>query len=123
MTIRLSSNREEKIKALISKAIYSEKRTIRFVSSLLGSLISALPAIPMGRLYSRNIETQKNAELAKNGGNYEALMKISNEMKDELLWWSSHLNAERNINTPSRHETVEFMTDASKSGNFQLSKN
>ena len=61
--------------------------SIREVAQVIGLLVSSLPAVQYGPLFYRNLEIDKNDALRKNKGNFEALMQISPESREDLSWW------------------------------------
>lgn len=89
--------------------------SIREVAQTIGLLVSSLPAVHYRPLFHRNIEIDKNEALYKNKGNYEALIKLSPEPRQDLSWWVSnlpHAYKQIDISNPD----VEITTDASKLG-------
>ena len=72
----------------ISKFLSSPAPTILQLSSIIGSVISLFPAIPLGRLHCRELEREKISSLRKAGGNLDVKINSLNEfVKDELNWW------------------------------------
>ena len=90
--------------------------TISQLSSIVGSVISLFPAIPLGRLHYRVLEREKISLLRKAGGNFDVKINLLNEfVKDELNWWLESIpKAMADILLPE----VDFIinTDASESG-------
>ena len=89
---------------------------IRQLSSIVGSVISLFPAIPLGRLHYRVLEREKMSLLRKAGGNFDVKINSLNEfVKDELNWWLESIpKAMADMLLPE----VDFIinTDASESG-------
>ena len=93
MTISLTEDKKEKLVTKIDKVLTNTRPTIRSVASVIGSIISYLPAIQYGQLFYREIEKEKIVALKQSQGNFEATMALSNTARDQLLWWKdrSHL--------------------------------
>ena len=75
------------------------------LSSIVGSVISLFPAIPLGRLHYRVLEREKISLLRKAGGNFDVKINSLNEfVKDELNWWLESIpKAMADILLPVRH--------------------
>ena len=100
---------------LCLQALRGNTLTIQFVASVIGTLISAFPGVEFGRLHYRNLERDKVKALARNNGNYRALMRLFEAAKQELQWWTTHvMHASRRL----RHPVISyiFQTDASDLG-------
>ena len=65
--------------------------TIRFLSKLIGNLVAAFPAVTLGPFYYRALETDKANALQQSSGNYDASVRLSNEVKRELCWWITNI--------------------------------
>ena len=82
---------------------------------MIGLIVSSLPAVQYGPLFYRNIEIDKNEALHKNKGNFEALMQLSPESREDLSWWVRTLpQAYKQIDLSN--PDIEVTTDASKIG-------
>ena len=49
--------------------------------------IREVAQVQYGPLFYRNLEIDKNEALHKNKGNFEALMQLSPESREDLSWW------------------------------------
>ena len=68
-----------------------------------------------GKLFYRNLERQKIKALAKNNGNFDSNLIVSNDIKVELNWWINNLKTQkRDIYKPPI--TCTITSDASESG-------
>ena len=115
MIVKLPLEKKVKLRDLCLQALRGNTLTIQFVASVIGTLISALPGVEFGRLHYRNLERDKINALARNNGNYRALMRLSETAKQELQWWTTHvMHASRRL----RHPVISyiFQTDASDLG-------
>jgi hypothetical protein len=94
-----------------------EKISIKIIelAELLGTLVSACPAVPYGPLYTRTLEYDKSSALMLHHGNFEASMTISQEGSEDLDWWITNLpTAAMPIET--RRYEFQLTTDASLTG-------
>ena len=67
----------------------------------------------MGLYFTKNIDIDKNEALHKNKGNFEALMQLSPESREDLSWWVRTLpQAYKQIDLSN--PDIEVTTDASK---------
>ena len=115
MTVYLPDDKKEKIKSLCSRLYEQEIATIRFVSKVLGTLISSFSAVEQGKLHYRNVEIAKIEALRTKKGNFNATMSISPSMQADLAWWMNHIDVqERTIVKPQ--PTITITTDSSMLG-------
>ena len=92
MTISLTQEKRDKLYSLISKLLTVDVIQIRTVASVLGKIISSLPASSFGALYYRNLETNKIDALKKSRGNFDAFMTLTVGAKADLMWWRKNLH-------------------------------
>ena len=117
MSISINEEKVDTLILKIRKFLNISAPTIRQLSSIIGSVISLFPAIPLGRLHYRALEREKNSLLRKAGGNFDVKINSLNEfVKDDLNWWLESIpKAMADILLPE----VDFIinnTDASESG-------
>ena len=75
MTLTLTPRQKPNI-VVCTKVLLHTRQKIRFVSSVIGMLIAALPAVRHGALHYRAMEAAKNFALREHGGGFEALMTL-----------------------------------------------
>ena len=63
---------------------------IRQVARVIGFLVAATSAVVLGKLHYRVLERAIFHALNQSHGNFDAMMPISEEMKQELLWCCSN---------------------------------
>ena len=115
MTITLTDEKKSKIIDLCMDVLHQPVVTIRKVATVIGNLVAAFPAMPYGRLFYRQLETVKICSLKSNKGNFDKLTSISEEAKNELLWWVENTHTSFNyITTPP--VDIIIHTDASNIG-------
>ena len=67
---------------------------IREVARVIGLLVAAIPAVELGKLHYRHLESAKITALRKCCGNFEKKMLITDEMKTDLMWWIEHVETQ-----------------------------
>ena len=115
MTLRLTKQKREKIKAKCTQILTKSVVTIRSVASLVGNMVATKEAIPLAPLYFKRIENAKIKALAENKGNFEAKMPIEQHIRDDLTWWVNNLDTTIRSITPKPIDKIIY-TDASRQG-------
>ena len=116
MTISVSPPKAGAVIDKIKKFISNNSNTLRDLASVLGTIISVIPATPYGKLHYRTTEKFKILELKKAKGNFNAkLSLISEDVNAELYWWI--------VNVGKHHQPIcqpeidlHLETDASLEG-------
>lgn len=115
MTICLPQRKKDKILKLIAKSLLLVSNSIEDISSLIGNLIAAVPAVQYSMIHTRYLELDKTAALVKCNGNYADSMKLSVASKVDLKWWQTVLPEAYNS---IKKDSFDFIitTDASRTG-------
>ena len=115
MTIKLTSQKIEKIKSKIENIQRSARYTIRVIAEITGLMVSYSVAVPLGILHTKLLEIDKTKALKENKGNFDAYMKLSTASVDDLNWWYDNVSL---VSAPIMRETpkIELTTDASGIG-------
>lgn len=93
------------IKATVDLLLKNPSSAIWKLASIVGSVMSIFPAVPLGKLQHRALEKHKIHKAKSSSVNKHAI--------DDLEWWVGAIpNAENNINTPKIH--FEINIDASE---------
>ena len=115
MQVTLPENKVRVLLNTCSKFLAKNQTTIKELASLVGTIISVLPAVKHGPLHYRVLEIEKNKALKKHFGNYNAKLAINVEMKMQIKWWKNNLRDScKHINIGNPQITIT--TDASGSG-------
>ncbi len=116
MTIKLSEKKTNAVKNKIESFLLSQKRTIRELASLIGSIVSCFPAEPLGKLHYRSLERFKIKQLGLSKGNYDKkLPPMKWDAQQELNWWLEHIDSSVfRIHSPK--VDLVIATDASELG-------
>jgi hypothetical protein len=94
MTIKLTSEKKQKIKTMITKAIENRCMKLQQLAELVGNLVSTFPAMRYGRLYYRLIDNEKNAGLKVHKGNFQRKLTLSENSVRDLKWWQENVEKE-----------------------------
>ena len=84
MTITLTTRRKSNIEEVCTKLLMKTSLKIRFVSSAIGMIIAALPAVKHGALHHSTMEADKNSALQLNEGNFDKNMTFSPQAIKEV---------------------------------------
>ena len=87
MLVSLTEEKHTKLNEKIDKLLRNKTQTIRSVASVIGSMISYLPAVRYGLMHYRVLERDKIKALRDNKGNFEACMTLSDKAIEQLKWW------------------------------------
>lgn len=113
MSISLPQNKVTYILALINKILFTKSCKIRELAKLIGTLISACPAVKYGFLYTKLLERHKFLTLLN--GNYDTKISIPLALHTDLNWWLNTLPIAKNSIRMDNY-TLEIFSDASLTG-------
>ena len=115
MTLKLTEEKKQRIYDLCTKLSEKSKPTIRFVAQVIGNVVASFPAVPLGPLFYRALETDKIVGLKRHRQNYDAEIESSNEACRELVSLKHNINYSfQDLVIPKPDITI--FTDASKTG-------
>ena len=115
MLVYLPEEKKEKIIHLCKNLKNKRRTTIREVATVIGVLVASFQAVTFGRLFYRELEAAKIASLKHSKGNYDASIKITDAMKNDLNYWIKNIHQEvRKIRIPPPDITIQ--TDSSTEG-------
>ena len=124
MIVTLTQEKKPKLKILVLYLIRINKPTIRYLTKVIGTIISCMLAAILGPLFYRYLENVKVTSLRLNNRNFDVPAKISPEGKQELDWWFENIdNIEKPIASPSID--FEYFCDSSScywGANFEIYK-
>lgn len=113
--VKLPERRKQKIVQSCRELFSCDRAKIRQVAKVIGSLVAAFPAIEMGKLHCRRLESAKIAALKEVEGNFDKWMVITHEMKADLIWWLKNIEVQNRKIFREGTET-DLYTDASNLG-------
>eukprot|EP00794_Sanderia_malayensis_P001725 gene1725-1923_t len=91
MTVYLTQDRAHSIKRVCDTVLSSTCLTIRQVAQLLGKITSSFPGAMFGPLYYRNLDMNKTKALKEAKGNFDQVIKLSQDAIAEIQWWGTHV--------------------------------
>lgn len=115
-TLSLPSDKCINIENMCQRLVNStDSFKIREIAKFLGSIGACSAATKWGKLYIRDLEKAKVHALKSAHGNYEALMKLSEHVKNNISWW---LSSEKVVPFyfGKRNFKLELFSDASSEG-------
>ena len=115
MTITLTHERKQKLLNACACLLEKTEEKIRTVASCIGLMVASFVAVPLGPLYYRVLEKDKNRALSKNKGNWERKMLVSEESKNELRWWVENTE-EQSAPIYRPNPIITMKTDSSLTG-------
>lgn len=115
MKIFLPTSKIENVKKLCEIGLKQPYLSIRYVLHMIGTLNSYSVAVEYGGNHFKNLERDQITALKQACGNFDSMMSISDEGKQDLRWWL--LNIEFSY-APVRHENPchVMFADASNLG-------
>ena len=115
MTISVTLAKKEKIRQLCLEVISKPNISIRKLACIIGNLVAALPAVPYGKLFYRELEIAKILALKKHGGDFDKNILLTGPTIKELAWWSMNImDSFKYISSPPISRII--FTDASNLG-------
>ena len=86
MTVRLTPDRVENLKNLCLNIQQKTIISIREFATLIGKMVASEPGMQYAPLYYRDLEHIRDNELKSNRGNFDAKMKVGNEIREIIQW-------------------------------------
>ena len=112
MTVRLTKEKVQSITHIVENVLAKSLLTIQELAELVGKLVATFPAVPLGKLYYRQLDIEKGLALKRAKGNYSEKLELSKQAKSDLSWWLENLpNSFTKIE--SKNPDIEIRTDAS----------
>lgn len=116
MSITLPEDKQVSILKLMSDLLKNKNYTIRRFSQIVGTLISACPAVKYGWLHTKLFERAKYLALLTSKGNYNRLMSIPPSLHTDINWWVNTISLTKMSLTKDKLFCVEIFSDASTTG-------
>ena len=113
--IKLPDNKRVKVLAAIERFNVGHSCKIRELASLVGTLGDCCKAAKYGWMYMKDLEREKMLTLRENNENFEAVMTLSEKVREYLAWWKFHIMLIYNPIRGYEYKT-EIFSDASQSG-------
>ena len=83
------------------------------VAQVIGNVVASFPAVPLGPLFYRALETDKIVGLIRHMQNYDAEIELSIQANIEHVWWKHNIkNSFQDLVIPK--PDITSFTDASE---------
>lgn len=115
MTVSLPTEKRNHILSMCTKICSLQSFTIRFLSTFIGTLVASLPGVQYGELHYRFLEFNRNTELRKAKGNFDAMATLDLEARTEVSWWLANIGSVKK-NIIVKPPDITITTDASMLG-------
>ena len=115
MTITLPLSKKNDIIQLCERLLRRKKDTIRKVAELIGKFVAAFPAVQYGLLHYRELEKQKTLALAINRGNFDKIMRVNENARNDIRWWLHNVK-EASMPIERQKPSICIQSDASGLG-------
>ena len=91
MELSLPSEKLKKIRAESRKLLGAGQVSARALSRLIGKMSAANQVIPPAPLFYRYLQMDLSAALRAGCQNYETTLQLSQDSKEELVWWDTQM--------------------------------
>ena len=117
MTVTLTPERKEKIFKTASSFCEKDTSTVRELAQFIGMVVAGCQGVKYGPLWYRGMEKNKTDALKQNDGNFDSVVRFSDEAKTEMMWWKDNIRLSYN-DIDSSHGEPDFIifSDASLTG-------
>ena len=113
MTVSLTIDKCNNLIKLCKEIQHQANITIRQVAKVLGTIVSYIPGVELGKLHYRHLEQCKISALKMSRGNYDAPIRLTREAISDIDWWVENVK-NQTTNLLRAHPTVYLETDSSK---------
>ena len=115
MLVELPREKRIKIKNILESMLSNPRIQIKNLTSSIGILVAACPAVAYGWLFYKQLEIVKKNALIKHNKDTDKWVTLSAGAIDELRWWKSQILTSTNKIRSSLFDAVIF-SDASTTG-------
>ena len=114
MYVCLTKNRQEKLIKTCKLVKSMVTVSLQLLASMIGLMVASFVAIPIGKIYYRQLEREKIEGLKAKKGDWEQKIKLSSEAIKEIDWWIDHADYKCKIDKGKPKAIIT--TDASMTG-------
>ena len=115
MTVEPTMDKRQKIKHMCASTLGRNQCTIKELASLIGSLVSSFSGVEFGPLHYRGLEMLKSHALKVNKGNFQCVVTLNEEAREDLTWWIDNIDGATKLVDHGRPSFV-IWSDASQKG-------
>ena len=91
MTVKLTKAKAQNIRSMCEEFLHHKEITIREFAQLIGKMVAADAGVRYAPLYYKSMEIQRDLELKKNYGRFDAYMVVWEENRKCLQWWIENI--------------------------------
>ena len=115
MNVTMIKSKAEKVQEILREVLLEDRISIRRGCKIIGMLVATMPCNPWAALKSKNFERCKLDALLNSRYDYDGVMSVTDEVKQDLVWWIDNIqNLQAPIMREKPHEVI--YTDASLQG-------
>ena len=122
MMVALTESRAISIRDLCQEIIITQQITIREFARLISKLVASEPGVLYAPLYYKSLEIEKDRHLKACSGNFDAMIEITDEMRNMLRWWIDNVSKHPRFISGVKPFLV-IKTDSSLSGWGAINEN
>ena len=108
MTVTLTPERKEKILKTASCFCEKDSSTVRELAQFIGMVVAGFQGVKYGPLWYRGMEKDKTDALKQNNGNFDSVVRFSDEARTEMVWWKDIIRLSYN-DIDSSHGEPDFI--------------
>ena len=106
----------KQIRAKTRKLLEAGQISARALSRLVGKMSATSQVIPSAPLFYRSLQIDLKAALRASDQDYETLLVLSPESRDELIWWDSQMIKWNECTVLTTEPDLTIESDTSKQG-------
>ena len=107
MTVTLPEEKVKKFQDFAWNLLSKEQPTIRDCAVVVGLMIAYGHGVQYGPAHAKSLEADRNRALLHASGDFDQKMSISNEGRQDLLWWLENISrAQKKISLEPPHLTI-----------------
>lgn len=92
MTICLTEEKANRIVSDCEKLLHKCEVSIRDFAQIIGKFVASEPGVEHAALHLKSLELEKEKQLKKFSGNFDAKFQLSENVKHELHWWIDNVH-------------------------------
>ena len=96
MTVTLTAERKDKIFQTASGLCKKDSSTVRELAQFIGMVVAGVQGVKFGPLWYRAMEKDKTDTLKQNNGDFDSVVRFSDEAKMEMMWWKNDIKFSNN---------------------------
>jgi len=116
MDLKLPGEKIKKIRLEARNILDTASPSAKTLAQLLGKLNATTPALQAAPLFSRALQMCLRESLSSGGQNYQSVVTLSPQAREDLHWWEQHLTSWNGRSLILPPSTLTIISDASQQG-------